>query len=184
MNTRRPSLTPSACASAARWLRRTPVDTAELPSSMRVQDDASSPRRLLELHAVDLSDDDSSVSSYPTSPSSATTVSSRSSSRSAPESKGGAASVRKKRKPAKELELGVQEEPQQQQQQTAQHLTSCVCSLLCLVPCVSTCYELLGTNDNRDLRTFANTIIAFLGSGVLGLPFAFKKCGILVRDMH
>lgn len=32
-----------------------------------------------------------------------------------------------------------------------------------------------------DLRTFSNTVISFLGSGVLGLPFAFKKCGILVR---
>jgi hypothetical protein len=33
----------------------------------------------------------------------------------------------------------------------------------------------------RDFRSFVNTCIAFLGSGVLGLPFAFKKCGLLVR---
>ncbi|TYZ66610.1 hypothetical protein PybrP1_004476 [[Pythium] brassicae (nom. inval.)] len=31
-----------------------------------------------------------------------------------------------------------------------------------------------------DARTFANTIIAFLGSGMLGLPFAFRQCGILL----
>ncbi|DAZ99393.1 TPA: hypothetical protein N0F65_005295 [Lagenidium giganteum] len=35
-------------------------------------------------------------------------------------------------------------------------------------------------NLTSDVRTFFNTIIAFLGSGVLGLPFAFKKCGILL----
>ncbi|EEY54291.1 Amino Acid/Auxin Permease (AAAP) Family [Phytophthora infestans T30-4] len=31
-----------------------------------------------------------------------------------------------------------------------------------------------------DLKSFINTCIAFLGSGVLGLPYAFRKCGILV----
>ncbi|KAF1792088.1 Amino acid transporter, transmembrane domain [Phytophthora cactorum] len=31
-----------------------------------------------------------------------------------------------------------------------------------------------------DLKTFINTCIAFLGSGVLGLPYAFRKCGILM----
>ncbi|RLN50270.1 hypothetical protein BBJ29_003518 [Phytophthora kernoviae] len=31
-----------------------------------------------------------------------------------------------------------------------------------------------------DLKTFVNTCIAFLGSGVLGLPYAFRKCGILI----
>ncbi|TMW62006.1 hypothetical protein Poli38472_009499 [Pythium oligandrum] len=41
------------------------------------------------------------------------------------------------------------------------------------------------TQDERqhlasDTRTFANTIIAFLGSGVLGLPYAFRQCGILL----
>lgn len=33
-----------------------------------------------------------------------------------------------------------------------------------------------------DERTFINAIIAFLGSGILGLPFAFRKTGILVRS--
>ncbi|KAG6622790.1 Amino Acid/Auxin Permease (AAAP) Family [Phytophthora cinnamomi] len=31
-----------------------------------------------------------------------------------------------------------------------------------------------------DLKTFINTCIAFLGSGVLGLPYAFRKCGVLM----
>ncbi|KAG7396861.1 hypothetical protein PHYBOEH_001618 [Phytophthora boehmeriae] len=31
-----------------------------------------------------------------------------------------------------------------------------------------------------DAKTFVNTCIAFLGSGVLGLPYAFRKCGILI----
>lgn len=31
-----------------------------------------------------------------------------------------------------------------------------------------------------NIRTFINTIIAFLGSGVLGLPYAFRKTGIVV----
>ncbi|CEG48099.1 amino acid auxin permease family [Plasmopara halstedii] len=33
---------------------------------------------------------------------------------------------------------------------------------------------------SSDLKTFINTCIAFLGSGVLGLPYAFRKCGILL----
>lgn len=32
-----------------------------------------------------------------------------------------------------------------------------------------------------DGKTFASAIISFLGSGVLGFPFAFKQTGILVR---
>lgn len=31
-----------------------------------------------------------------------------------------------------------------------------------------------------DLKSFSNISIAFLGSGVLGLPYAFRKCGILI----
>ncbi|CAH0477625.1 unnamed protein product [Peronospora belbahrii] len=31
-----------------------------------------------------------------------------------------------------------------------------------------------------DGKTFINTCIAFLGSGVLGLPYAFRQCGILM----
>jgi solute carrier family 36 (proton-coupled amino acid transporter) len=31
-----------------------------------------------------------------------------------------------------------------------------------------------------DERTFVNAIIAFLGSGILGLPYAFRKTGIVV----
>lgn len=94
--------------------------------AMHMQD-ASSPLRLMELHAVDLSDDDSNAPSFPTSPSTATTVSSRSSSRTAHESKSDAAHASKNSKSAhaKELELGVLEEPQSQQQ-LAQHLTSYV----------------------------------------------------------
>lgn len=93
---------------------------------MNVQD-ASSPLRLLELHAVDLSDDDSNSLRFPPSPSTVTTVSSSSSSRSAHESDG--AHVNQKSNPArtKELELGTQEE---QQQQHTQHLTSYVLLLL------------------------------------------------------
>uniref|UniRef100_K3X1R1 Amino acid transporter transmembrane domain-containing protein n=1 Tax=Globisporangium ultimum (strain ATCC 200006 / CBS 805.95 / DAOM BR144) TaxID=431595 RepID=K3X1R1_GLOUD len=65
------------------------------------------------------------------------------------------AHMRKKdAKMALKMEMGLQEEQLLDQQHT-QHLTS-------------------------DFRTFGNTIIAFLGSGVLGLPFAFKKCGILL----
>ncbi|GMF29121.1 unnamed protein product [Phytophthora lilii] len=33
---------------------------------------------------------------------------------------------------------------------------------------------------NSDLKTFINTCIAFLGSGVLGLPYAFRQCGVLI----
>lgn len=92
--------------------------------AMHMQD-ALSPLRLMELHAVDLSDDESNASSFPMSPSTATTVSSRSSNRSAHESKSDAARASKKNKSAhaKELELGVQEEPPQQ---LTQHLTSYV----------------------------------------------------------
>ncbi|CAI5742552.1 unnamed protein product [Hyaloperonospora brassicae] len=33
---------------------------------------------------------------------------------------------------------------------------------------------------NSDLKTFVNTCIAFLGSGVLGLPYAFRRTGIVM----
>lgn len=32
-----------------------------------------------------------------------------------------------------------------------------------------------------DVKTFANTIISFIGSGVLGLPYAFQQAGFMVR---
>ena len=32
-----------------------------------------------------------------------------------------------------------------------------------------------------DFKTFGNTIISFIGSGILGLPFAFMRTGFMVR---
>ena len=32
-----------------------------------------------------------------------------------------------------------------------------------------------------DFKTFGNTIISFVGSGILGLPFAFRQAGWMVR---
>lgn len=32
----------------------------------------------------------------------------------------------------------------------------------------------------RDFKTFGNTVISFIGSGILGLPFAFRQAGLLV----
>lgn len=37
---------------------------------------------------------------------------------------------------------------------------------------------------HSDGKTFASAIISFLGSGVLGFPFAFKQTGILVRHIQ
>ncbi|KAI9916991.1 hypothetical protein PsorP6_017994 [Peronosclerospora sorghi] len=59
-------------------------------------------------------------------------------------------------------------------------LTSCVETSCCYKKCrrrrgtKSFCHP-----ETRDMKTFINTFIAFLGSGVLGLPYAFRQTGIV-----
>lgn len=37
-----------------------------------------------------------------------------------------------------------------------------------------------GAGTKSTIKIFANIFISFLGSGVLGLPYAFKEVGIMI----
>lgn len=82
-------------------------------------------------------------------------------------------------------------ERHEDQELDAEHLASSVSARACLLAigywvlrlmriacCVLVCAM------HSDGKTFASAIISFLGSGVLGFPFAFKQTGILVRHLQ
>lgn len=74
--------------------------------------------------------------------------------------------------------------PADDEELNAQHFASYVHAVC--VSCVYSAADLMRHDlpmscVYSDGKTFASAIISFLGSGVLGFPFAFKQTGILVQ---